>query len=210
MNTRLVAALTVLLLSSCRPARPLVAIDTPQGRIVVELSEHTPAHRDNFLRIVRSGQLDTTFFHRVIPRFVIQGGVPDSLYTTPSDTNVLKAQRLAAEWHPSLYHQRGALGMGRDDNPLKASFFDQFYIVTGRQYTDAGLDSVERRRGSAIPPDRRTVYKRQGGLPRLDGDYVIFGRVVRGMDVADSISVLPAFRELPLTPVRIRASIIRR
>lgn len=189
---------------------PLVALDTPQGRILVELSDKTPAHRDNFLRIVRSGQLDTTFFHRVIPQFVIQGGIPDSLYTTPQDTAVLKRQRLAAEWDTSLYHFRGAFGMGRDDNPLKASFFDQFYIVTGRPYTDAGLDSVARRTGRTIPPERRAVYKASGGLPRLDGDYVIIGRVVRGMEVVDSISALPAYRDLPQTPVPIKARVVRK
>lgn len=211
MNALFAALISITLLSSCRSVRePLIAIQTPQGTIVVELSRKTPAHRENFLRQMERGTFDTTFFHRVIPQFVIQGGIPDSLYTTPKDTGVLMQQRLAAEWDTSLYHFRGAFGMGRDDNALKASFFDQFYIVTGRRYSDAGLDSVARRTGRPIPPERRAVYKTSGGLPRLDGDYVIIGRVIKGMEVVDSISHLPAYRDLPLTPVPIKVRRVRK
>lgn len=65
---------------------------------------------------------------------------------------------LAPEFDPSLKHVYGAVGAGRDGNPDKLSARCQFYIVQNRD-----------------------------GLARLDGDYTIFGQVIRGMDIIDKI-----------------------
>ena len=54
--------------------RKLVKLQTTEGDIVVELYNETPKHRDNFLRLAKSGALDSTLFHRVIKDFMIQGG----------------------------------------------------------------------------------------------------------------------------------------
>ena len=203
----------VLLFITAAAQRPAyVSIETRLGTIIVQLSNATPAHRNNFIKLVKDKYFDTTLFHRVVPDFVIQGGDPDSLFITPRDTNVLKQQRLLPEFSESLFHKRGALGAGRDDNPLKASLFSQFYIVQGRPVTDADMDAVERRKGNGyrISPAKRAVYKATGGLPRLDGDYTIFGEVVQGMEVVDAIAVLPAFRELPLEPVQLKLTVLKR
>lgn len=205
--------LSLFLFSSLAAQRPTyVSIETRLGVIVVRLSDATPAHRDNFIKLVKERYFDTTLFHRVVPNFVIQGGDPDSLFITPTDTAILKQQRLLPEFSEGLFHKRGALGAGRDDNPLKASLFSQFYIVQGRPVTDADMDAVEKRKGGGfrISPAKRAVYKALGGLPRLDGDYTIFGEVVKGLEVVDAIAVLPAYKELPLEPVRLTLTVLKR
>src|SRR5260221_386634 len=92
----------------------------------------------------------------------------------------------------------------------------QFYIVQGRRFTDAGLDSLEqgRLKGRKIPPAQREVYKTEGGAPHLDQSYTVFGEVVRGLDVVDSIAAVPTTGrpfDRPLGPVRIlKMRLIRR
>jgi cyclophilin family peptidyl-prolyl cis-trans isomerase len=193
--------------------KPVYAsIETDYGTIIVKLSNETPVHRDNFIRLVGQHYFDTTLFHRVVPRFVIQGGDPDSIFITPADTNVLKAQRMMPEFHPSLFHKKGAFCMGRDDNPLQASFFTQIYIVQGKVYTDAGLDSLEqfRMQGRKISPERRAVYKTIGGTPTLDEHYTVFGEVVQGLDVVDKIAAVKAVRETPVQPVRMKIRLLKK
>lgn len=201
---------------SCFPSRAqkhvFVSIETNYGVIVVKLANVTPVHRDNFVRLVRDHYFDTTLFHRVVPNFVIQGGDPDSLFTTPADTNLLKAQRLMPEFHPALFHKRGALAMGSDDNPLKASFFSQFYIVQGHKFTDAQLDSVEQKRlqGRKISSEKRAVYKTIGGTPQLDGNYTVFGEVVQGLDVVDAIANVRAVKQVPQTRIWMKMKLLKR
>ncbi|MCW3075291.1 MAG: peptidylprolyl isomerase [Flaviaesturariibacter sp.] len=201
-----------LFLCSNAQSPAFVSIETRYGAIIVKLYDETPAHRDNFLKLVKDHYFDTTLFHRVVPNFVIQGGDPDSLFTTPSDTTILKQQRLMPEYNEALFHKRGALGAGRDDNPLEASLFSQFYIVQGRRWTDAELDALEKRigKGFTVSPAKRAVYTTLGGQPRLDGDYTIFGEVVQGMDVVDKIAGVTAYKELPVEPVRLKLKVLKR
>ena len=65
---------------------------------------------------------------------------------------------LDPEFRDSIGHIYGALGMGRDDNPDKQSNGCQFYIVS-----------------------------RESGLPQLDSNYMIFGQIVKGTDVLETI-----------------------
>ncbi len=66
---------------------------------------------------------------------------------------------LKPEFHDNIRHIYGAVGAGRDDNPGKLSAGCQLYIVQNKD-----------------------------GLPRLDGDYMIFGQVFKGLDVLDAIA----------------------
>jgi cyclophilin family peptidyl-prolyl cis-trans isomerase len=101
-------------------------------------------------------------------------------------------------------------------NPARASSGTQWYIVEGRRFTDAGLDSMEQQRlkGRKIPADEREVYKTVGGAPHLDQSYTVFGEVVRGLDVVDTIAAVPTSGrpfDRPLQPVRIlKMRLIRR
>src|SRR5678816_91253 len=55
-----------------------VFLQTNYGDIVIRLYDSTPLHRDNFLKLVKTGFYDSVLFHRVIRNFMIQGGDPNS------------------------------------------------------------------------------------------------------------------------------------
>ena len=197
-----------------------VQLETTKGTMVIRLSDSTPLHRDNFIRLVKKGFYDSIFFHRVIQNFMIQAGDPNSKQA--SDTQRLGSggpgYTVPAEFRPSLFHQKGVIAaarMGDDVNPQKASSGSQFYIVQGKIFTDAGLDSVETiRLKRKIPQEHREVYKTVGGTPHLDQNYTVFGAVVRGLNVIDSIASTATNRQLgdrPVLNVRIvKARMVRR
>ncbi|GAB2489860.1 peptidylprolyl isomerase [Algoriphagus taiwanensis] len=87
---------------------------------------------------------------------------------------------LEPEFHPELTHTYGALGAGRDDNPGKLSARCQFYIVQNKE-----------------------------GLSRLDGNYTIFGKVIKGMEIVDQIvSVKRDENDQPLHTITLDIDII--
>ncbi len=120
-----------------------VELVTDFGPIVIRLYDETPQHRDNFIKLIEDQFYDSILFHRVIENFMIQAGDPESRQSIASDT--LGASDLPytipAEFHPDLFHKRGALGAARDNNPARASSSTQFYIVQGRVYTDSLLEA---------------------------------------------------------------------
>lgn len=127
--------------------RSKILIRTDLGDIKVVLYDETPKHRDNFLKLVKNGTLDSTLFHRVIKQFMIQGGDPDSKKATKGAMlgNGDVGYTIPAEIHPNLYHKRGALAAARqgdDVNPNKESSGCQFYIVEGGVWTDSTLDQM--------------------------------------------------------------------
>jgi len=199
-----------------------VELVTSKGSIVLRLSDSTPLHRDNFLKLVKSKYYDSVLFHRVIKNFMIQAGDPNSKQAKADERlgNGGPGYTIPAEFKPSLFHKKGTLAaarMGDDTNPLKASSGSQFYIVQGKVFTDVGLDSVEtfRLNGRKLPADHRAVYKTIGGSPQLDQNYTVFGEVVRGLDVVDSIAVTATSGrqagDRPLSDVRIiKARLIKR
>ena len=196
-----------------------VLLQTNYGDIVVRLSDSTPLHRDNFLKLVKTGYYDSVLFHRVIRNFMIQAGDPESKNAKPGQPlgNGGPSYRIPAEIRTTLFHQKGVIAAARDNNPEKASSGSQFYIVQGKIFTDAGLDSIEtyRLNGRKIPPGQREVYKTIGGTPHLDQNYTVFGEVVQGLDVVDKIAAVPtskgADRDRPLGDVRIlKAKLIKR
>lgn len=196
-----------------RDRRKDIEMVTTEGTIILRLSDSTPLHRDNFLRLVKTHYYDSLLFHRVIQRFMIQGGDPDSKRAPlgkplgeggPSYT-------IPAEFNNALFHKKGVLAAARegdDVNPSKASSASQFYIVQGKQFTEGALDTVEMKRlKRKIPPAFREVYKTTGGAPHLDMNYTIFGEVVQGLEVVDKIAAVPTSKgpdnDRPLKDVRI-------
>ncbi|MBI1781744.1 MAG: peptidylprolyl isomerase [Sphingobacteriales bacterium] len=199
-----------------------VQIETSMGTMVVRLSDSTPLHRDNFLKLVKQHFYDSILFHRVINHFMIQAGDPDSKRAEagkqlgeggPSYT-------VPAEFRSALFHKKGVIAAARtgdDVNPQKASSGSQFYIVQGKIFTDAGLDSVEtyRLKGRKLPAEHRAVYKTLGGTPHLDQGYTVFGELVSGFNVLDSIAAVPTSGrqagDRPLKDVRIiKMSLVKR
>jgi len=201
--------LCLTLLHTSLGAKPKrVRIVTTAGTIVVELYDRTPRHRDNFLKLAHRHFFDSLLFHRVIQHFMIQGGDPSSKHARPDsllgDGDL--GYTIPAEFDTAIFHARGSLAAARDNNPAKASSACQFYIVQGKKYTDAGLDSLERGRmhGQAIPWSHRQVYKTEGGTPFLDMNYTVFGKVLSGMEVVDAIaSVRTDANNRPVSDVRI-------
>lgn len=140
--------------------RKIVSIETTHGTVTVELYNETPIHRDNFLRLARSGALEGTLFHRVINDFMIQGGDPESKTASQTSKNNPAPQlgnsdvptddgqvSIPAEIrYPQFFHKRGALAAAResdDTNPEKCSSASQFYIVWGKWPTTVGKKPYE-------------------------------------------------------------------
>ncbi|MBL0271642.1 MAG: peptidylprolyl isomerase [Chitinophagaceae bacterium] len=198
-----------------------VLLKTSMGDIVIRLSDSTPLHRDNFLKLVKVGFYDSLLFHRVMLNFMIQGGDPNSKTAKPGMPlgNGGPSYTVPAEFRQTLFHKKGMIAAARqpdDVNPEKASSGSQFYLTQGKVFTDAGLDSMETiRLKRKIPAEQREVYKTIGGIPHLDQNYTVFGEIVKGLETVDKIAAVPTSkgRDLnrPLTNVMIlKATFIKR
>lgn len=168
-----------------------IKMKTSMGTIKLVLYDDTPLHRDNFIKLVKEKYYDGLLFHRVIDSFVVQGGDPTSKIA--NDTALLGEGDLGytipAEIMPDKYfHKKGALGMARDDNPLKASSACQFYIVEGKISNDSIIAKAKTRTGYTIPSAHEKIYRTIGGIPHLDSNYTVFGEVTKGMKVVNKIS----------------------
>ena len=207
----------VLALSSCSTRKEyMVRMFTTAGVVDMKLYDETPAHRDNFVRLVKNHQYDSLLFHRVIKDFMIQGGDPASKNAVPGELlgEGDLGYTVEAEFMPDLhYHRRGVLAAARegdDVNPSKASSACQFYIVWGKVYTKEQLESYmewyKQRTGKElnVTPEQFEAYTTVGGTPHLDGGYTVFGEVVKGLEVIETIqNVKCDGNDRPLRDVRI-------
>lgn len=190
----LILTLFTLQIFAQKPQHYYVEIKTNKGVITAQLYNETPKHRDNFKKLVSEGYYDGILFHRVIKNFMIQGGDPNSKLPTTTSLTVLgnggPDYRIKSEIQSGIFHKKGALGAARDNNPAKESSGSQFYIVQGRKFTDAGLDSlvVNRMQGKEFSAQQREAYKTVGGTPHLDGNYTVFGEVLTGIEAVDQIA----------------------
>jgi cyclophilin family peptidyl-prolyl cis-trans isomerase len=188
-----------------------VEMVTSKGTMVIRLSDSTPLHRDNFIKLINQHFYDGILFHRVIPQFMIQAGDPKSKTAKPDDAlgQGSPGYSVPAEMRPDLlFHKKGALAAARtpdEINPTRESNGSQFFLVQGRVYSDEDLDHVEAKlNGYKFPQAHREVYKTIGGSPSLDSKYTVFGEVIKGLDVIDSIAaVAVGERNRPLEDVRI-------
>lgn len=191
-----------------------VCIQTTKGKIKLELYDGTPKHRANFVKLAKAHFYDGILFHRVIPQFMIQAGDPESKNAKKGDSlgDGDVKYTVPAEIMPDKYfHKRGAIGAAREDNPAKASSGAQFYIVTGKKFTDSSLIKTEKRTHYTIPFAHQQVYKSIGGAPHLDNNYTVFGEVLCGMNVADSIAAMQRDKkDRPIEDVRILKLRIKR
>lgn len=169
-----------------------VKIITSKGTIVVQLNNKTPKHRDNFIKLVKQKYYNGILFHRVIKEFMIQAGDDSTKNPLPGKrygSGGLK-NKIPAEFDTSLFHKRGVIAAARDNNPEKASSGSHFYIVQGKKHTDSSLNEIEEKRlgGRKLPQHHRAVYKAIGGSPHLDQNYTVFGEVIKGIEVVDTIA----------------------
>lgn len=198
--------------------RRIVRIETSMGNIRVALSDDTPLHRDNFLRLAREGFYDGTLFHRCIKDFMIQGGDPDSRgaesgkqlgdggtgYTIPAEFCL-----------PYLYHWRGALAAARepdDVNPEMESSGCQFYIVWGKKQAGSDIRKVRsmlEEKGIELTSQMLDDYIMRGGTPHLDGQYTVFGEVIEGLPIVKNIQSVPTDSlDRPLADIVVRRMVV--
>jgi cyclophilin family peptidyl-prolyl cis-trans isomerase len=164
MPTKLAPALLAFMLSTPAWAQPTVQINTSLGPIVVELdSEKAPRTVANFLEYVKSGHYSGTIFHRVIRRFMIQGGgMTKDMAEKPTRAPVMN------EADNGLKNAVGTIAMARTGDPHSASA--QFFInVNDNTFLD------------------HTAKDARGW------GYAVFGRVTQGMEVAEKISRSPTW-----------------
>lgn len=200
----------VLLITFAKAQTFFVNFATNKGNITVMLYDETPQHRAMFLDAIKHGIYKDAEFNRVIKSFVSQGGqLDDTILNLEKRDPKHLAPRLPAEIKPLLFHKKGALGAGRDDNPQKASYYSQIYLVEGKKQTDAQLDAIELKKNRKIPAAQREVYKTIGGTPHLDQDYTVFGEIVAGMEVAEAINQVATDKnDVPLSPVVFNATVL--
>ncbi len=127
----------VFILSACSKKDYLITIKTSYGDIKVILYDHTPKHKESFLKLAKNGDYDSTTFHRVIADFMIQGG---DVNARPGNEKKID-YTIPAEFVDTLFHHKGALAAARQGdniNPTKASG-TQWYIVQGIVYKEEDL-----------------------------------------------------------------------
>jgi cyclophilin family peptidyl-prolyl cis-trans isomerase len=131
-----------------KPEETIVSIKTDFGEIKVKLYNDTPKHRDNFIKMTSEGFYNDLLFHRVINKFMIQGGDPNSRNAEPTALlgSGSPGYTIPAEINPKYFHKKGALAaarLGGPKNPMKESSGSQFYIVQGKVFNAGELDTLE-------------------------------------------------------------------
>ncbi|MFH1937319.1 MAG: peptidylprolyl isomerase, partial [Bacteroidota bacterium] len=157
------------------------------------LYNETPQHRDNFAKLVKDGYYNDLLFHRVISGFMIQGGDPNSKNAKPGVAlgSGGPGYNVPAEFNNHLIHRKGALAAARQAdqvNPEKASSGSQFYIVQGKTYSVAQLNTMAAQMGLSYTDDQKKIYETLGGTPFLDMNYTVFGEITDGLNVIDKIA----------------------
>ncbi len=158
-----------------------VHIETSYGNIEIELSDKTPLHRANFIYLVKKKYFNTTYFHRVVKNFIIQGGSSDESITKTDRKNIGK-YLIPPEFNSTLKHHYGALASARlwENNPEKLSNPYEFYLVQNKN-----------------------------GAHHLDNEHTVFGKITKGFEVMDEIANQETDKkEFPLLNIKIKVSII--
>ena len=152
-----------------------VELETSLGKIVVELYNETPQHRDNFIKLVKEGYYDGVLFHRVIKDFMIQTGDGNSKTAGPNTRlgDGDPGYTIEAEFvYPKYFHKRGALAAARTGdqvNPERRSSGSQFYIVTGRIFSSDELQMMIKRMADMQKQNifRRLIMENQSKIDEM-------------------------------------------
>jgi peptidyl-prolyl cis-trans isomerase B (cyclophilin B) len=157
----------------------------------IALYDSTPAHRDNFIKLVNEWYYNDLLFHRVISWFMIQWGDPDSRGASAD-------KRLGTGWPDykidaeiGELHYKGTLAAARQGwaiNPEKKSSGSQFYIVQWTPQTQEWLERLAAQKWITYTSEQIEKYLEVWWTPMLDNDYTVFGEVISGMEVIDAIA----------------------
>lgn len=205
----LLSLIIILSVSFTALSQQKVRMYTSMGNIDLILYDETPQHKANFIKLIEEGFYDSLLFHRVIARFMIQGGDPESKGASPTKMlgNGGPGYTLPAEINNKYIHKKGALAaarLGDQMNPKRRSSGSQFYIVQGQQYLRKYMPRFEQVRGAEYTEEQLIAYETLGGTPHLDGQYTVFGEVIKGLDILENISNVATGRgDRPLKDVYI-------
>ena len=138
----------------------VIELDTDMGKIEITLFNETKFHRSNFLYLSKLNYFKSTQFYRVINNFIVQGGNSDNKKIWRKRKSIGK-YLLPVDNNHGFKHSRGMVSMPSSiiENPHKLASPYEFFIVQSKS-----------------------------GAHFLDGDYTIFGKVTKGMDVVDKIA----------------------
>lgn len=157
----------------------VATIKTTMGDLKIKLfPEVAPKTVENFVKLAESGYYNGIIFHRVIPDFMIQGGDPTG---TGMGGESIWGSSFEDEFSDKAFNLKGALSMANAGPNTNGS---QFFIVSASQ-TPANMISQLEAAGYAS--EVVEAYKTNGGTPWLDNRHTVFGHVIEGMDVVESI-----------------------
>lgn len=157
----------------------LLEMNTSMGTIKIKLfPEQAPKAVENFIKHSEEGYYDGVIFHRVIKDFMIQGGDPQG---TGMGGESIYGQPFEDEFSDQLFNLRGALSMANSGPNTNGS---QFFIV---QNTTIDPSLLEQMKQAGYPEEIIKAYE-NGGTPWLDRAHTVFGQVIEGMDIVDSIA----------------------
>ena len=163
----------------------VIEISTPYGSIYIWLFKDTPKHRDNFIKLVDSNFYNNTTFHRIIPGFMIQGGDPNSKDTDPNnDGSGGPGYTIPAEIMAKYKNTRGTVAAARLGNSVNP------------QKASSGCQ----------------FYINVVNNSHLDNEYTVFGQVIKGLQVADSVVVQPrnTSNNRPLTDIKMQVKVLQK
>lgn len=152
--------------------RETATFKTSKGEVVAEFyGTNAPVHVGNFIELAQKGFYDNTKFHRYEPGFVIQGGDPQT--TALSSESVVSA----------VQNGNPPLGTGGPGYVIKGEFDPK----TNPQKHEVGALGMAR----TSDPDSAgsQFYFALEPLPMLDGQYTVFGRVTKGLEVVRELRV---------------------
>ncbi|MEH6990472.1 peptidylprolyl isomerase [Cytobacillus firmus] len=159
----------------------LVEMQTSKGNFKIKLfPDQAPKAVENFIKHSEDGYYDGLIFHRVIQDFMIQGGDPEG---TGMGGESIYGKAFEDEFSNELYNIRGALSMANSGPNTNGS---QFFIVQNTTLDPSLKEQMEK---AGYPEEIIKAYEK-GGTPWLDNKHTVFGQVVEGMDVVDSIAAV--------------------
>ncbi len=161
----------------------VATMHTTLGDIKIKLfGEKAPKTVENFVTHAKNGYYNGIIFHRVIKDFMIQGGDPMG---TGIGGESIWGGTFEDEFDMELHNLRGALSMANAGPGTNGS---QFFIVQAKEVPANMLSQMKALEDKGFPKEIAEAYAEVGGTPWLDFRHSVFGQVVEGMDVVDTIA----------------------
>jgi hypothetical protein len=179
----LLSTIFLLLFFSCKPHISTVIFHSDMGKMTVSVSRNLSDDAAALLEAFLASSADSLAIDKVLHDGFIQMN-----FQTPA----LKS------------------GETQDGMPLRGAFVwsgGRFYIVQGREHTDASLNKWEQLTGRKIPQTSREQYKKHGGALQFEGKCLVIGTLVSGKEVLDRIAALPSNADgRPLRPLPVQVA----